>query len=180
MKKPRDETQILEDLSNLTGSPGYAHVIAHISHRDNLIKIKGKLKPSDMDRLFSRERLIRTELTTLIGLMAKKPLNLSLQQTDVLEGYVKRTDTLMHELHEAMSYPMFAAIFEAVKAGAAPPDPGADRGCESPSFTAPSPPMHSSTGIFCLRSMAPMTNGCSRTKGSHLVRRGPSQKRCVL
>jgi len=134
MEKPREESQILEDLAALAASPGYAHTVAHICHRDNVIHIQGKLKPSDMDRLFSRERLIRTELTTVIGLMAKKPLDLSLQQPDVLEGYVKRTDTLMHELHEAMSYPMFAAMFEAVKAGAAPPDPWRGPGMREPIF----------------------------------------------
>jgi SEC-C motif len=134
MEKPREESQILEDLAALAASPGYAHAVAQICHRDNVIHIQGKLKPSDMDGLFSRERLIRTELTTVIGLMAKKPLDLSLQKPDVLEGYVKRTDTLMHELHEAMSYPMFAAMFEAVKAGAAPPDPWCRPGMREPIF----------------------------------------------
>lgn len=84
MEKPRQESQILEDLVALAASPGYAHAVAHICHRDNVIYIQGKLKPSDMDRLFSRERLIRAELTTVIGLMVKKPLDLSLQQLDVL------------------------------------------------------------------------------------------------
>lgn len=134
MDKPRDEVQIIDDLGNLAVLPGYAHAIAHISHRDNFIKIKGKLKPSDMDRLFSRERLIRTELTTLIGLMVKKPLDLSQQQPDVIEDYVKRTDSLMHELHKAMSYPMFAAMFEAFKVGITPPDPWRGPGMREPIF----------------------------------------------
>lgn len=103
MEKPREESQILEDLAALAASAGYVHAVAHICHRDNVIHIQGKLKPSDMDQLFSRERLIRTELTTVIGLMAKKPLDLSLQPPEVLAGYVKRTDDLMHELHEAMT-----------------------------------------------------------------------------
>ncbi|OHX12724.1 preprotein translocase [Chromobacterium sphagni] len=134
MEMPREESQILEDLATLAASPGYAHAVAHICHRDNVIHIKGKLKPSDMDRLFSSERLIRTELTTLIGLMAKKPLDLSQQPTDVVEGYVNRTDALMRELHDAMSYPMFAAMFEAMKAGAEPPDPWSGPGMREPIF----------------------------------------------
>jgi hypothetical protein len=56
---------------------------------------------------------------------------------DVLEGYVKRTDDLMHELHEAMSYPMFAAMVEAVKAGVAPPDPWRGPGMREPIFYGP-------------------------------------------
>ncbi|PSJ45554.1 preprotein translocase [Zobellella endophytica] len=134
MEKPREESQILEDLATLAGLPGYVHAVANICHRDNVIHIKGKLKPSDMDRLFSRERLIRTELTTLIGLMVKKPLDLSLQPTNVIDGYVRRTDALMQELHDSMSYPMFKSMFEAVKAGTTPPEPWHGPGMREPIF----------------------------------------------
>src|SRR5690606_24153781 len=89
-KKPRDEAQIFDELATLTASPGYVHAIARMCNRDNIIYIKDKLKPSDMNRLFSRERLIRTELTTLIGVMAKNPLDLTQQPTHVIEDYVQR------------------------------------------------------------------------------------------
>ena len=134
MEKPREESKILEDLAKLTTSPGYVHALAHICQRDNVICMKGKLQPSDMDRLFSKERLIRTELTTIVGLMVKKPLDLSPQPVDVVERYVKRTDALMSELHDAMSYPMFAAIFEAMKAGGEPPDVWRGPGMREPIF----------------------------------------------
>jgi len=134
MKKPREESQIFEELATLAGSPGYVHAVAYICHRDNIIYIKGKLKPSDMDRLFSRERLIRTELTTLIGLMVKNPLDLSQQPTDVIESYVKCTDALLQELHNSMSYPMFESMFEAVKVGVTPPNPWHGPGMREPIF----------------------------------------------
>jgi len=134
MEKPREESQIFQDLAKLVGSPGYVHAIAQICHRDNVIRIKGKLKPSDMDRLFSSDRLIRTELTTLIGLMVKKPLDLSQQTTNVIEGYIKRTDALLQELHNSMSYPMFASMFEAVREGATPPNPWHGPGMREPIF----------------------------------------------
>lgn len=134
MKKPREESQILEDLATLATSPGYVHALAHICHRDNVIYIKDHLKPSDMDRLFSSERLIRTELTTLIGVMAKKPLDLSPLPLDVFNSYVERTDALMQELHDAMSYPMFAAMVEAVQTGKNPPDPWHGPGMREPIF----------------------------------------------
>ncbi|KWO62002.1 preprotein translocase [Burkholderia ubonensis] len=134
MEQPREESQILEDLTMLATSPGYVHAVAHICHRDNVIHFQGKLKSSDMERLFSRERLIRTELTTLIGLMVKSPLDLSLPPREVIEGYVKRTDSLMRELHDAMSYPMFATMFEAMKAGTEPPDLWRGRGMREPIF----------------------------------------------
>lgn len=134
MEKPREEFQILEDLVTLAASPGYVHAVAHICHRDNVIHIKGTLKPSDMDRLFSRERLIRTELTTLLGLMAKRPLDLSKQPSDAVEIYVKRTDALMEELHNSMSYPIFAAMFAAVKEGTKPPALWRGPGMREPIF----------------------------------------------
>nr|QFE31785.1 SecA-related protein [uncultured bacterium] len=134
MDRPREESQILEDLAALAASSGYVHAVAHICHRDNVISIKGKLKPSDMDRMFGKERLIRTELTTLIGLMVKKPLDLSPQRSEVIDDYVKRTDSLMQELHDAMAYPMFAALFDSMKTGAAPPDPWRGPGMREPIF----------------------------------------------
>jgi hypothetical protein len=134
METPRGESEILEDLAMLAASPGYVHALAHICHRDNAIHLNGKLKPSDMDQLFGRERLIRTELTTLIGLMAKNPLDLSLQPSDIVEGYVKRTDVLMDELHNTMSHPMFSAMFEAMKVGTEPPDSWHGPGMREPIF----------------------------------------------
>lgn len=134
MEKPRDESQIVGDLEELACSPGYVHALAHICHRDNVIHIKGTLKPSDMDRLFSRERLIRTEFMTLLGLMVKKPLDISQQPNAVIDSYVQRTDILMQELHNAMSYPMFVSMFEAIKDGGEPPNPWHGPGMREPIF----------------------------------------------
>lgn len=134
MKQPRAEAQILEELAALATSPGFAHAVAQLCYRDNVIHIQGELKPEDMDRLFSKERLIRTELTTLIGLMAKKPLDLAPQEPEVIRSYVKRTDALMEELHNAMSYPMFAEMLEAAKSGGLPPNPWHGPGMREPIF----------------------------------------------
>lgn len=134
MKKPRDELQIFDDLAALAASPGYVHAVALMCLRDNIIYFKDKLKPSDMEHLFSRERLTRTELTTLIGLMVKNPLDLSLQPDNVVGEYVQRTDVLMKELHDAISYPMFETMFESVKAGTKPPNPWQGPGMREPIF----------------------------------------------
>lgn len=134
MQQPRQETQVFEDLATLVALPGYVHSLAEIAYRDTVILIQDKLKPSDMDRLFSRERLIRTELTTLIGLMVKQPLDLSQQPTEVAADYVKRTDALMQELHDSMSYPMFSSIIEAAKTGSVPPNPWQGPGMREPIF----------------------------------------------
>ncbi|WP_321867721.1 SEC-C metal-binding domain-containing protein [Paraburkholderia tropica] len=134
MTKPRNEARILHDLALLTASPGYVHAIAHFCHRDNALHVEGTLKASDINQLDSRERLIRTEQATLIGLMAKQPMDLVLPPEDVVRSYVERTDALMRELHNAMSYPTMEAMRAAMLSGGAMPDPWAGPGLREPIF----------------------------------------------
>lgn len=134
MDNPREEFQILEDLAELTTSRGYVHALAKICHRDTAVRIKGRLQASDMNHLFSGQRLIRTELMTLIGLMVKKPLDFFLPPSEVIESYVTRTDALMQELHDAMSYPTWKAILEGKETGAEPPNPWFGSGMREPIF----------------------------------------------
>ncbi len=134
MRKPRDEYLIFEDLTKLTVSPGYVHAVAQMCVRDNVIYVKGKLKPSDMHRLFNGERLTRTELTTLIGLMAKNPLVVTQKPAHDIEDQIRRTDVLMKELHDSIAYPLFDAFHEAMKAGTEPPNPWHGPGMREPIF----------------------------------------------
>lgn len=113
LKAPRAEAQILEDLKALATSPGYAHAMAQICHRDSYIAYSEHLKPKDLEKLFGTGRLIRTEVTTLLGLMVQGPVSLNEPAQDECKAYVDRTDVLMEELHNAMSYPMLASILEA-------------------------------------------------------------------
>ena len=74
MKAPsemRSEQAIFDDLTKLCSSPGYVHAIAYLCFRDNVIRYSDELKPEDMQQLFSKSRLIRTEISTLIGLLLK-------------------------------------------------------------------------------------------------------------
>lgn len=134
MIKPRDESHILRDLAALACSPGYVHAIAFMCHRDNVIHVKGTLKPSDMDRLFTSDRLIRTEVMTLLGLMVKKPLDLSPQPKVVINSYVDRTDKLMRELHDAISYPVLASMLKAIGDGVELLNPWCGQGMREPIF----------------------------------------------
>ncbi|TLX70041.1 preprotein translocase [Pseudomonas nicosulfuronedens] len=112
----RSEADIFVDLAKLTASPGYAYAIAQICHRDNGLIYSEALKPSDMERMFSNNRLIRTEVTTLLGLMMRQQLDLTVPSVDTVEAYVKRTDELMEELHHALSGPMHASLLAALAA----------------------------------------------------------------
>lgn len=106
----RGESEVFAELADLCRSPGYAHALAYICHKDNFIRYDKEMTAQDMQTLFSRERLIRTEITTLIGLMAKHDLDLSIPIPTAMQTYIDRTYLLMDELHSAIGAPMFAGI----------------------------------------------------------------------
>lgn len=106
----RTETEILADLVELTASPGYVHAIAFICHRDNLVLYRDELNPNDMAHLFSNDRLLRTEITTLLGLMVRQVLDMTVPTLDALGELVGRSDALMLELHHALSRPMISTL----------------------------------------------------------------------
>lgn len=110
----RAESAVFSDLADLCSSPGYVHALAYICHRDNFIAYDTRMKSPDMAKLFTRGRLIRTEITTLIGLVVKKDIELSLPEPAVMQAYIDRTEAMMDELHAAIGSPMFENMSAAV------------------------------------------------------------------
>ncbi len=116
MRKPtRSEAEVFADLEILVQSSGYVHAIAQICYRDNLVTYVGEMKASDLQKLFSRDRLIRTEITTVLGLLARCPIDTTLPAPEVLQEYVARTDILLQELHDAMRAPMLGIVKAAIE-----------------------------------------------------------------
>ena len=99
----RSEQEIFEALATLCTSTGYIHAVAAICFRDNIAGFSDELKAEDRALLYSKAHLIRTEVTTLIGLMMRAPITLSLPTQEVLSGYIERSDTLLEELHHTMT-----------------------------------------------------------------------------
>lgn len=99
----RSEQEIFDELATLCASPGYAHAIAYICFRDNIVRFSKEIKPEDMHEMFSSERLIRTEISTLIGLMVKVELDLAAPKPKRIQEYIDRTDKLLTELHQSMN-----------------------------------------------------------------------------
>ena len=71
----RSEPTIFDDLAALCISKGFIHALATICLRDNIVGFAEELTTEDMAKRFSRSRLIRTEVTTLIGLMMRAPID---------------------------------------------------------------------------------------------------------
>jgi hypothetical protein len=103
--KYRDERAILGELAELCTADGYIHALAFLTFRDNVIRYSEKLTPEDLERLRSPDRLIRTEVATLIGLMLKKPIRYALPTPHVTQVFIDRTEALLRELHEAILRP---------------------------------------------------------------------------
>ena len=94
----RSEQAIFDEMAALCASPGYAHAVAYLCSRDNMIRYSGKMKAKDMQHLFSKSRLIRTETSTLVGLMLKSQIDYTLPAPQVLEKYVESTEALLEEI----------------------------------------------------------------------------------
>jgi hypothetical protein len=50
----RSEADVIDDLAALAAKPGYAHAMAGICYRDNLVSFQGEHKSSDIEHLFDR------------------------------------------------------------------------------------------------------------------------------
>ncbi len=111
---PRAEQAIFDDLAALCVSAGYIHAIAYFCYRDHVVGFGDELRADDYAKLFSFDRLIRTEISTLIGLMLRAPRDLACPDQKTLEQYLKSTEALLKELHEALNEPGKAAFFSAI------------------------------------------------------------------
>jgi hypothetical protein len=118
----RSEAEVFEDLATLTAQPGYVHAMAGICYRDNLVSFQGEHKPSDLEHLFDRKRLNRNEITTLLGLMLRHPLDLTEVDEATLRSYASRTDELMGELHDNMTGLMIGELMPQAQQGTAMSD----------------------------------------------------------
>lgn len=105
----RSETEVFKDVGALCSSPGYIHAIAHFCWRDNLIRYDQDLLADDVQSHYVRQNLIRTEISTLIGLMARAPIEVDLPTPKTMQSYLDRTEVVMDELHHAM---MASAFYE--------------------------------------------------------------------
>jgi hypothetical protein len=60
--------------------------------------------------LYSTDRLIRTEISTLIGLLIKGEVDHTLPGPAVVQQYLDKTEALLQEMHEAMASVAFTGV----------------------------------------------------------------------
>ena len=98
----RSQQIVFDELGTLCLSKGFIHALARIVLRDTVVGFADNLTTDDLGKMRSQSRLIRTEITTLIGLMMRGPIDFSLPAPEVLAHYVEHSETLLDELHQTM------------------------------------------------------------------------------
>ena len=103
----RPEVDIFRDLFQLCTAPGYIHAIAYLCWRDNLILYSGEeFTKKDLEYQQSPDRLLRAELSTLIGLMVRMPVDFNRPPPPAMQDFIDRSDRLLSELHGALAGPL--------------------------------------------------------------------------
>mgnify|MGYP001792410801 CR=1 FL=1 len=99
----RSEKEIFSELSVLCASPGFIHVIAYLSWRDNIFKFSDDLEVEDVVSQPLSESLCRNEISTLIGLTLRQEIDFTLPKPEVMQSMIDEADALFNELHNSMS-----------------------------------------------------------------------------
>jgi hypothetical protein len=73
------------------------------------------MKPEDMQHLFSRNCLIRNEISTLIGLLLRNRIDYKLPSPDIMQKYITETETLLEELQKSLNAPFRTILTEMAK-----------------------------------------------------------------
>ncbi|WP_010598982.1 nuclease-related domain-containing protein [Rickettsiella massiliensis] len=103
IESARDESIIFKDLEELCVSRGYAHVIAYLSFKYNFAKTcedTGSIDPHE-NRL--ELPIIPTEIATLIGLMVKQNVDLTLPHPDIFQKNLDKTKLLIQEMYYSLN-----------------------------------------------------------------------------
>ena len=98
----RSVQEIFEDLAKLCKSRGFIHAVAFICFRDYTVKSGNELNANNLAQMNSPSRLIRTEVTTLMGLMMRAPIDFVLPEKITISDYINDSEKLLKELHHAM------------------------------------------------------------------------------
>ena len=86
------------------------------------MRYQGEMTADDMKHMFSPEHLVRTEISTLVGLLIKADIDYTLPDPAVTQQYIERTEELLEEMHRAMVASTLdgLSLQEAVKKGINP------------------------------------------------------------
>src|SRR3990172_3330903 len=103
--KPRDESEVFSQLETLCTLPGYIHAIAFFCFRDNTVGYANQMNVENILQQYSNQHLVRSEISTLIGLACKGNLDLNLPSPEITQKHIDETESLLDELHQSILQP---------------------------------------------------------------------------
>lgn len=107
---PRPESEVFKDLECLCSQTGYIHVIAYFCIRDNVVGFDKILSGESLATLYRPERLIRTEISILIGLLCKAEIRLDFPTPEEFVKQIIKTEELLREFHDALNYQVLSSL----------------------------------------------------------------------
>lgn len=114
-EEPRAEQDIFDDLAALCTAPGFVHALSWMSLRDNYVMSDGAMNSEVLVNSYVSERTIRTEFSTLLGLLIRQPIDLKDPTPAEIQTLLDRAHTLLQELHHRLGKPMMDSCRELVK-----------------------------------------------------------------
>lgn len=112
---PREEAEILEDIKALCREPGFAQAVALACTRDDVIFYRDEVTAQDMRPMYARSRLIRTEVSTLIGYMVQAGDAPYQQPVREPLAILEDAERLLEELHRRLSGRWFVDLPAAIE-----------------------------------------------------------------
>ncbi|ELL0333754.1 preprotein translocase subunit SecA [Serratia marcescens] len=98
----KNETEVFSELESLCTSHGFIHCLALLSCMNNIAFYEDELSSEDMQHLYEKERLIRSEISTIAGLLLKSEISTDYPGEEVMSELHKGVNTSLAVLHRAM------------------------------------------------------------------------------
>ncbi|HGU8071811.1 TPA: SEC-C metal-binding domain-containing protein [Escherichia coli] len=101
-KMQKTEVEVFSELESLCTSHGFIHCLALLSCINNITIYEDKLNFKDVQHLYEKERLIRTEISTVAGLLLKSEININYPGEEALLKLYEDVNASLNILHSAM------------------------------------------------------------------------------
>lgn len=98
----RTEEKCFKELTELCRSPGFVHAISMFCFRDNWIGITDQMTGKLLAEKKTPQRLIRTEIASLIGGLLGGSGSIELPDQELVAEYLERSERLLEEIHQCM------------------------------------------------------------------------------
>ncbi len=99
----RGEAEVFDELRELCTQAGFVHALSFLCFRDTFIGLGEEVDGKSLLQSYSKERLIRTEIATLAGLMLSSDVDWTLPGPEVIDKMAEGCDALLKELHSCLS-----------------------------------------------------------------------------